>query len=249
MNRILGIDEVMYRGNAVAVVIPAFNEANKIAGVIETLPGYVDAIVLVDDGSQDETVEVALGCNKPLRVIRHRANAGVGAAIVTGYRCAFESADIAVVMAGDGQMDPSDLPNLLDAIIGGGAGYAKGNRFENPEVWKVMPKHRLVGNIALSYATKVATGFWNLFDSQCGYTALSKEAFLKLPIHGLNLRYGYPNYLLAMLKGAGVSVVDVPVTAIYGPAWQSGINVRKVVFTIPTLLAFGFVNRKSRWQR
>jgi hypothetical protein len=135
-------------------------------------------------------------------------------------------------MAGDGQMDPADLPALLDPIAAGRAGYVKGNRFRRREVWRTMPPARIAGNILLSLATKVVSGHWRVFDSQCGYTAITRAALAGLELDRLFPRYGYPNDLLARLHAARVTVVDVPVRPIYGPGWKSGIRLWTVVHPI-----------------
>ena len=116
-----------------------------------------------------------------------------------------------VVMAGDGQMDPSDLPGLLLPIVEGRVDYVKGNRFLHGEVWHKMPLPRLMGNVLLSLATKVSSGYWHLFDSQCGYTAASRLALEVVDAAGLFPRYGYPNDLLARLNAAGLRVEDAAV--------------------------------------
>ncbi len=151
----------MYRERSIAVVIPAFNESRKIAETVATVPELADHIIVVDDASHDDTQARAEdGASRRSRpagveVIRHGANRGVGAAITTGYRRALAiGADIAVVMAGDGQMDPADLPGLLAPIADGDADYVKGNRFLHPTIWTTMPATRIVGNIALSLVAR-----------------------------------------------------------------------------------------------
>src|SRR6188472_83213 len=110
----------MFRGRVVAVVIPACNEADKIAATIRSVPAFVDHAIVVDDGSTDGTASVARGC--ACEVIVHDRNRGVGAAITTGYARALElGAQATVVMAGDGQMDPRDLPQLLAPVVDGEA--------------------------------------------------------------------------------------------------------------------------------
>ena len=109
----------MYSGKSVGVVVPAHNEERLIAATLTGIPDYVDYIVVVDDCSQDNThaVVAQLAAADPRVVsIRHEVNQGVGGAISTGYVwCRDHDVDIAVVMAGDNQMDPDDLPALLDA--------------------------------------------------------------------------------------------------------------------------------------
>jgi glycosyltransferase involved in cell wall biosynthesis len=235
----------MFRGLSVAVVVPAFNEERAIEAAIATVPQWVDHVIVVDDASRDRTSVVASRVAGPrVTVLRHEANRGVGAAIVTGYRRALAlGADVAVVMAGDGQMDPADLPALLAHIADGRADYAKGNRFAHRSVWREMPRSRLVGNVLLSLATKVVSGYWLSWDSQCGYTAITRATLEVLDLDRLYARYGYPNDFLARLHAIGARVVDVPVRPVYGPAWKSGIRVRTVLHPILMVLARAWARR------
>ena len=139
-------------------------------------------------------------------------------------------------MAGDGQMDPDDLPALLEPIADGDADYVKGNRFKHPEIWSAMPATRIVGNVLLSAATRVTSGYRHVFDSQCGYTAITRGVLEHLELDELFPRYGYPNDLLSRLNVAGARVVDVCVRPIYGAQWKSGINVGTVLHPIPWVL-------------
>jgi glycosyltransferase involved in cell wall biosynthesis len=227
----------MFRDLRIAVVVPAYNESEKIAATVRSVPDYVDDVFVVDDASTDDTSARARGSDRAVEVVRHPDNRGVGAAIATGYRRALAAgADIAVVMAGDGQMDPEDLPSLLAPIAEGIADYVKGNRFKHPDVWTAMPKSRIVGNVLLSAATRVTSGYHHVFDSQCGYTAIHRRALTSIDLDVLWARYGYPNDLLSRLYVAGVRVVDVPVRPIYGDHWRSGINIGTALHPIPWVL-------------
>jgi glycosyltransferase involved in cell wall biosynthesis len=240
----------VYRELRIAVVIPAFNECGKIVDTVATVPEFVDDLIVIDDASLDDTAEraelAALRRERPtsVEVIRHTANRGVGGAITTGYRRALAiGADVAVVMAGDGQMDPRDLPALLDPIASGEADYVKGNRFLHPAIWTTMPASRIVGNVVLSAATKLTSGYRHVFDSQCGYTAIHRDALAVIALADLFPRYGYPNDLLSRLRVAEMRVVDVPVRPIYGAHWRSGINVGTALHPIPWVLLRSWGNR------
>jgi glycosyltransferase involved in cell wall biosynthesis len=238
----------MFRGHTVAVVVPAYNERDKIAATIRSVPGFVDHLIVVDDGSADGTAAAArrqaARRRGAVRVIEHARNRGVGAAIASGYARALElGAQVTAVMAGDGQMDPADLPRLLEPIIEGRADYAKGNRFAWPGGWRHMPPARMFGSVVLSLATRVASGYWRLFDSQCGYTAASRRALLAIAPDEMFARYGYPNDLLARLGAARARVVDVPVRPVYGPAWRSGLRPSRVALPIMLLLVRSFWRR------
>lgn len=238
----------MFRARRVVVVVPAFNEADKITRTLRSIPGFVDHVIVVDDASVDGTVRRAERTQRRgLEVIRHPENRGVGAAIATGYARAFElGADVTAVMAGDSQMDPADLGALVARVVAGGADYAKGNRFKWPRGWRAMPASRLVGNVVLSYLTRVASGYAQVFDSQCGYTAANRRALSVILGGEVFPRYGYPNDLLVRLGRAEVAVADVPVRPVYGRDWRSGIRIHRVVGPLLRLLARAFVRRSAR---
>lgn len=238
----------MFRQLRVAVVVPAFNESAKIAETIAGVPDFVDHVIVVDDASSDDTAARAAHASE---VVRHAENRGVGGAIATGYRRALAlGADVAVVMAGDGQMDPRDLPSLLAPIADGTADYVKGNRFRHPAVWTEMPPARILGNVLLSAATRVTSGYRHVFDSQCGYTAIHRRALARLALDELWTRYGYPNDLLSRLHVAGARVVDVPVRPIYGDRWTSGISLGTALHPIPWVLLRSWGNRlAAQWRR
>ena len=246
----------MYRALRVAVVIPAFNERRAIVETVETVPDFVDDVIVIDDASTDDTgAQAELGAlhrTRPagVEVLRHPANRGVGGAITTGYRRALAiGADVAVVMAGDGQMDPCDLPALLDPIAAGTADYVKGNRFLHPEIWRAMPPTRIFGNVLLSAATRVTSGYRHVFDSQCGYTAIHRTALEALALDELFPRYGYPNDLLSRLHIADMRVIDVPVRPIYGEHWKSGINLGTALHPIPWVLLRSWGSRLAAQAR
>jgi glycosyltransferase involved in cell wall biosynthesis len=238
----------MYRQLRVAVVIPAFNEERAVTATVAGVPGFVDHVVVVDDASTDATSARAeagaAARGGAVEVVRHPVNRGVGAAIVTGYRrAAALGCDAAAVMAGDGQMDPADLPAVLDPLADGVADYVKGNRFTHREVWREMPPVRILGNLVLSTLTRVTSGYRHVFDSQCGYTAIHARAIAAVDFDGMFPRYGYPNDLLARLHVAGMRVVDVPVRPIYGPDWHSGINLATALHPISWVLLRSWGNR------
>jgi glycosyltransferase involved in cell wall biosynthesis len=205
----------MFESKTVAVIVPAFREERLISRMLRRVPAFVDAVYLVDDASDDRTLEraQALG-DARLCCVRHGRNLGVGAAIVSGYRQALDDGfQLLVVMAGDDQMDPGDLPALIAPVARGQADYAKGNRFLHA-LARRMPAPRRWGGRALSLLTRLATGL-EVDDCQCGYTVLSARAARELPLGELWPRYGYPNDLLLMLAARGLRVAEVPVRPVY----------------------------------
>lgn len=230
----------MYRDQKIAVVVPCYNEETQIGRVVETMPGLVDCIIVIDDKSRDRTVEVVRELQQihpRVHLICHEVNQGVGGSIATGYEYARDQQfEITVVMAGDAQMDPTDLPGLLDPVVDDLADYSKGNRLVTGEAYKKIPKVRYFGNAMLSLLTKVASGYWNVADSQTGYTAINLRALKAIDWQSMYKRYGQPNDLLVKLNVAGMRVIDVPVKPVYNVGERSGIKIRKVVFTIGWLL-------------
>ena len=230
----------MYQDRVIAVIVPAYNEEILIGKVLRTVPTFVDRIIVVDDASSDGTGEVVKAHRKEdsrIIYLRLPKNEGVGGAIVTGYKWARDNEiSISVVMAGDAQMDPKDLPRLLDPLVNGEVDYSKGNRLFTGKAWRVIPKTRYLGNAVLSFLTKVASGYWHVADSQSGYGAVSLEVLKTIDLDNIYKRYGMPNDLLVKLNVYHFRVRDVPVNPIYGIGERSGLKIYKVIFTIPFLL-------------
>jgi glycosyltransferase involved in cell wall biosynthesis len=237
----------VFEGRRVVVVVPAYNEEKLIDRVLDGMPAFVDRIVVVDDASTDGTTEklhaAAERLGDRLSVRRHERNAGVGAAIVTGYKAALAEAlgnDLVAVMAGDAQMDPADLPRLLQPLVRDQADYTKGNRLFTGEAWRVIPRHRYLGNAFLSLVTKMASGYWHVADSQSGYTAITTDALGVLDLDRLYPRYGFPNHLLVELNACDMRVRDVHIRPVYGVGETSGIRLPRVVPTLSWLLFKGY---------
>jgi glycosyltransferase involved in cell wall biosynthesis len=240
----------MYRKKTIGVVVPAYNEEKLIDRTIRSMPEFIDRIVVVDDASTDATpriLEQLAAANPRVHIIRHAVNGGVGAAIRTGYAwCRDNGMDIAVVMAGDGQMDPNDLPALLDPVVEGRTDYAKGNRLVSGEAWKKIPRVRYLGNSALTFMTKIASGYWHVTDSQTGYTAISRRALETLPIADIYPRYGMPNDLLVTLNIFNMRVMDVPVAPVYGIGEKSGFNSIRMIVPLFFLMIRLFYRRMTQ---
>lgn len=235
----------MLAGRRIAVVMPAYNEAKLIRGALEGIPSFVDHIIVVDDGSIDATSKIVRGFPRPVELIEHGTNQGVGAAIATGCRRALVlGADLTAVMAADGQMDPLDLPALLAPLVAGEADYTQGNRLGWPAASEAMPWHRWLGNRIFSSLTRWAIGV-DVRDSQCGYAAMNRRTKQALDWDRLWKGYGYPNDLLSSLTLCGLRVRQIPVRPVYG-AEQSGIRLRHVLFIIPFVIARARLRRHAR---
>jgi len=234
----------MYRDMRVHAVVPAYNERDFVGNVIRTMPAFVDRIFVVDDGSTDDTAAVAAASGDArVEVVRTGRNLGVGGATIAGYRRALaEDAQIVVKMDGDGQMPPDELPLLLDAIIDQRADYAKGNRFLRGAFIHRMPRRRIVGNVVLTFLTKLASGYWNVFDPQNGYTAIRAAALRLLPLDRISPWFFFENDMLVHLNILSLRVVDVPMSAVYGSEW-SDLNIPQVILRFPPLLVRRFAYR------
>ena len=231
----------MYKGRRVAVVIPAYDVAAQIAGVIGGVPAFVDDLIVVDDAARDPTAAIVAGLRDPrVSLVRHERNRGVGAAVVTGFRAALErGADLVVQVDGDGQMDPEQLPALLEPIVSEGCAYAKGNRFLHVEALRAMPRARLVGNFVLTFLTKLASGYWHVFDFVNGYLAIDAAVLRRIPLERLAKRYFFESDLLIHLNVLRARVRDVYMPARYGDE-VSAMRLSRVLFTFPLFLARGF---------
>ena len=237
----------MYKGNSIAVVVPAHNEEELIGLTLAGMPEYVDSIIVTDDASTDDTVarvEEIAQRDARIVLIRHERNQGKGSAVVDGYRKAIhQGRDIVVMMDGDNQMPSDHLPSLLDPLVEGGYDAAKGNRFLAASgTLDEMPKYRLLGNILLTLATKIASGYWSIFDSQNGFWAVTAASLAKLDDFHIARRYDLENSLLIHLNILGARVADVPVPARYGNE-ISGIRLWRVTPRILLTLFTGFWRR------
>jgi len=230
----------MYKSRKIAVVVPSHNEETQIGRVVKTMPDIVDRIIIVNDASRDRTVDVVRSLipdHPRIELIDLQVNVGVGGAIAAGYKwCRNNDIDVAVVMAGDGQMAPKDLVPVIEPVVDGCYDYSKGNRLFSGEAYRKIPRVRFFGNSVLSLLTKIASGYWHVADSQTGYTAISRRALQAIDWDLMYKRYGQPNDLLVRLNVENMHVVDVPIEPVYNIGEKSGIRIRKVIFTISWLL-------------
>jgi glycosyltransferase involved in cell wall biosynthesis len=234
----------MYKGQQVTTVVPAYNEERHVGQVIRTMPAFVDRIIVVDDCSKDGTLTAATATGDArVLAVQTAQNQGVGGAMISGYRRALElGADLIVKMDADAQMSPDHLSHLLDALIDEGYDYAKGNRFLAGESLVFMPKHRLFGNIVLTFLTKLASGYWHIFDPQNGYTAIKAAALGVLNLDRLHPRFFFENDMLVHLNLFHFRVKDVAIPARYGDE-KSHLNVMGISLTFPFLLVRRFLRR------
>lgn len=210
----------MYKKHKIAVIIPCFNESSFIESTLHGIPEFVDQVIVVDDSSQDNSVEIIQKIKtekSKIKLLRHKTNLGNGKSCLDGFEMGVtQKADILTVFAGDNQMDPNVLPSLLDRIIDGKADLAKGNRFFHLADLKSMPKLRIFGNIITSLLAKYCTGYWSVADPLNGYIALRKIIFVRLDKSRIAHRYDFEASLLIELSIVRARVKDVYIPARYG---------------------------------
>jgi dolichol-phosphate mannosyltransferase len=223
--------ELPFAAPKLAVVIPCYKVTSHIIDVIARIGPEVSMIIAVDDKCPDSSgqfIEANIA-DPRLKVVYNPHNKGVGGAVMAGYRAALEAgADVIVKVDGDGQMDPALIPHIARPVLLGHADYAKGNRFHS--VWNVrqMPGIRLFGNAALSFLTKLSSGYWSLFDPTNGYTAIHAEALRQLELANINERYFFESDMLINLGNVRAVVRDVPMTAVYGDE-TSHLKIRDII--------------------
>jgi glycosyltransferase involved in cell wall biosynthesis len=230
----------------IAVVIPCYRVEPEIGAVLAAVPGYVRHILVIDDASPDRTAELVADAAKSdsrIELIRHAKNMGVGGALKTGFARALElGAQVVVKLDGDGQMDATHLPDLLVPLLKGQADYTKGNRFRDFQALQRMPLVRRIGNMGLGFLSKVATGYWNLFDPTNGYVAIHADALAQLPLERVDNSYFFETSMLANLYLIGAVVRDVPMPARYRGE-TSSLSVRRTLLEFPLKLLRTFLRR------
>lgn len=222
-------------------MVPCYNEENQIGNVIETMPEFVDLIVITDDNSKDnskQVIEEKAKGDPRIRLLKHEKQQGNGMARVTGlnFCVKLDEIDIVCMMDGDGQMDPDELHLLLEPIINDEADYTKGNRFFSREAWEVIPRNRYLGNAMLSLVTKMVSGYWHIADSQTGYIVVKKDILKRIDLNHLYKDYGFPNDLLIHANVANARVTDVPITPLYNIGEKSLMKIWKSIPRISWLL-------------
>lgn len=229
-----------------AVVIPAYRTEKEILAVLQGIPAFIRHIIVVDDASPDSSADLVTAAakrNKRITLIRHEKNQGVGGAMVTGFKKALElDAEIVIKLDGDGQMDAQYIPALITPLIAGEADYAKGNRFRDFQALRQMPLVRRVGNLGLSFLTKAATGYWNIFDPTNGYFAIRVDVLSQLPLDRIDRGYYFETSMLSRLYLLDAFVQDVTIPARYRDE-VSSLSINRALFEFPFKLTRTFMRR------
>lgn len=237
----------MIKNKTISIVIPAYKVSKHISEVLNSVPGFIDHVIVVDDNCPDFSGRIAQSqeySNIPhLEVLLHAKNTGVGGAVVSGYKKALElGSDVVIKVDGDGQMDLNYLPQLISPIINESVDYAKGNRFNDFRALRAMPRVRLFGNSVLSFAVKLVSGNWHVMDPTNGFTAINKFALQRVDLDSLSERYFFESDMLINLNIHRCSIKDVPIPAKYGDE-ESSLSISRTLVEFPKYLFKGFLKR------
>lgn len=228
------------------VVIPAYLCEHSIARVIERIPKFIFAIVVIDDASPDNLKNVIrnlMKYDKRIKLLSHQDNQGVGGATITGYQYAIKNgAEYIVKMDGDGQMDPDYIVALLDPLLKNKADYVKGNRYLYLHTIKKMPLIRRIGNFGFSILAKMASGYWNIFDFPNGFTAVNSKMISHLDLNKIHKRFFFETSLLIELGLEKALVSDIYVPTIYKNE-KSNLSEMDSFIRFPFLLFRGTLRR------
>jgi glycosyltransferase involved in cell wall biosynthesis len=194
----------------ILVGIPAFNEEGSIAAVVKGALPHASAVVVVDDGSTDRTSAIALETGAT--VIRHRGNAGKGVAVATLFDHAIRAqADVLVLLDGDGQHDPAEIPSLVGACLVDGADVVVGSRFHR-DARSQTPRVRRLGQIAFNGMTAIASGV-SCSDSQSGFRAFGRLAFCSMRLSETS--FSVESEMQFEYRARGLRVAEVPISCSY----------------------------------
>ncbi|RLF77507.1 glycosyltransferase family 2 protein [Thermococci archaeon] len=195
----------MLKGKRISVIIPAYNEAKRIGKVLSKIPEFVDEVIVVDDGSEDNTFEVAK--NHGAEVIRLEENQGKGAAMREGIKKI--SGDVVVFMDADGQHNPEEIEKLVSPILKGEADFVIGSRLIKTQGKR--PLIRKISNFLSTSLIKIKLGI-NVKDTQSGFRAIKRELLPEIE----SKRYEVETEILIKAVKKGARVKEVPVERIYG---------------------------------
>lgn len=231
--------------NSIYVVIPCYKVSKEICDVVLSIPSFVDKIIIVDDCCPEDSGKMveSIAKDSRIQVIRHSKNLGVGGATMTGYKVAIsQGAEVVVKLDGDGQMDGKEIARIVIPIIDRKADYVKGNRFWSLGSVRTMPKVRLLGNLLLSFVAKASTGYWNLFDPNNGFTAISASVLKRLPLNNIDNRFFFETDMLFHLYLENARVAQIKMNSKYGNE-KSNLKVFSAIFE------FAFKHSRNLFKR
>lgn len=192
----------------ITAVLPAYNEEVSLGSIVLNTKKYVDNVIVVDDGSTDNTVEIAELAGA--QVISHSSNKGKGEALKTGFQAA-KTSEIIVTIDSDGQHKPEEIPKLIAPIINGEADIVNGSRYINGNK-KDTPSYRRVGQTVLDKATNLSSGL-DITDSQSGFRAFARHTIPAFRFSCVD--FGIESEMLMDAANAGLRIKEVEIDVRY----------------------------------
>ncbi|MBO8183277.1 MAG: glycosyltransferase family 2 protein [Archaeoglobus sp.] len=194
----------------IVALIPAYNEELTIGSVVLKTKPYVDKVIVVDDGSEDRTSEIAEKAGA--EVIRIEKNIGKANAIKLGFEKVREEGwGVVVLLDADGQHDPDEIPELVKPVLENEADVVIGSRFLNGNA--EIPRYRLFGQRILNFLTNVGTRT-KISDTQSGYRVLSYKALERLDLT-VTAGYNLESDMILSLGSNGIRITELPITVRY----------------------------------
>ena len=193
-------------------LMPCFKSSNIAPKVVKDCLKYVDKVICIDDCCPENTGKIIEEefFDPRVVVLFHSRNKGVGGATKTGIDYALsEGAGIIIKIDSDGQMSPALIPELVKPLLENRAEFTKGNRFRSPDVLIKMPLLRLLGNLGLSFLTKLSTGYWELFDPTNGFIAFNRDTISRIPLLKIDNRYFFETDLLFRLSLSDTLIEEI----------------------------------------
>ncbi len=225
----------------VLVTIPAYNEEVAIGSVVLRSLKYADDVIVIDDGSADNTAEVAALAGA--RVVTHEKNGGYGAAIKTCFETARKlGVDIMIIIDADGQHSPDDIPRMVEEMVASQADIVIGSRFVNGnDRNQKIPAYRKLGMKVLDTATTAGSGL-NVTDTQSGFRAYSKNAIQQIRIGEGGMGAG--SEILIEAADHNLKIAEVPIQVRYDLKGTSSKNpVAHGVSVLNSIV--GFISQKK----
>jgi len=241
----------VYEGNKIIVVMPARNAARTLADTFAGIPrDVVDEIILVDDASTDDTVELAR--TLPVSLIWHPHNVGYGGNQKTCYLEALQrNADIVVMLHPDGQYEPTLIPSMIEPITNGTADLVLGSRLMDPGAALAggMPRYKYIANRGLTIIENKVLGT-NLSELHTGYRAYSREVLMKVPFLRNEIDFTFDSEFLMQAAHFGFRIAEVPARTIYDEKASSIGFGASVLYGLRTLVAAGklILHRNRIWK-
>jgi glycosyltransferase involved in cell wall biosynthesis len=230
-------DQKLLSGKRILVVMPAYNAAQTLERTWRQIPsGWVSRIILVDDGSHDETAEIAEAL--PLEVIKHHHNVGYGGNQKTCYTAALrENADVVVMLHPDGQYDPTLLPDLVRPILNGEADMVLGSRFLDPGGARQggMPLYKYVANRFLTTVENFVLKR-EFSELHTGYRAYSRGFLQTIPYLRNADDFVFDTQVIAQAVSWRMRITEVPVATRYFAEASSASIRQSLVYGMKTLL-------------